>query len=124
MSADDMARDAAGHSALARGWRRIRERIGQMATQSRAAATVTAVRSAIAQTAPTERLRGAGVMLLAATLTQTVLTQFVPANVRPGAPPLLRFAFVAAAIAMIVLAPSIARDWPTSVLRRVLRSRR
>ena len=67
-----------------------------------------------------ERARLAGVLLLAATVTQGLLLQIVSGLVRPAAPGLLRVEVVIAAIVLILVAPHLTRAWRASRVRRWL----
>jgi hypothetical protein len=67
------------------------------------------------------RVRLAGLLVLAALATEQLLMSLVPAQGRPAPPFALRDEVAVAALILIFLAGPIARAWPTSRLRNVLR---
>ena len=90
------------------------------ATRSFAAGVMERVRCRLAEVSTPERVRLAGALLLAATVTQGLLLQIVPGLVRPAAPRLLRVEMVIAAVVLILAAPQLARAWQGSRVRQFL----
>ena len=67
------------------------------------------------------RVRLAGLLALTALVTEQLLIRLVPAQAQPMPPAALRDELALGVLIVIILAPPIARAWPTSRLRSALR---
>jgi hypothetical protein len=66
------------------------------------------------------RVRLAGLLVLTALVTEQLLIRLVPAQVRPMPPAALRYEIALAGLVLTIMAPAIARAWPTSRVRRMV----
>jgi len=64
-------------------------------------------------------VRQAGLVIVTATATHWALLQLTWPMSRPAAPGMLRLLALAAGLALVLWASSIARAWPASTLRRL-----
>ena len=91
------------------------------APRSYAAGVVGFLRRRVRDMPITERLRLAGLLVLTATIAQGLALQVVPAVARPAAPRLLRGELIVAGLVLMVAARGVARAWPASHVRWLLR---
>jgi hypothetical protein len=111
LSASALARVAsAAVAALRRAW-----------AQSHVERTLAAVRRQLSDARAEDRLRFAGVMLLAANATHAILVRIEPPIVRPAPLPLLRIEAALLALVLIVAAPQVAAAWRSSRARTLSR---
>ena len=109
----ERSRLAAAGRWIAAAWR-------EATARSMARRTLVGIARQFAALAAAERIRLAGVLLLAATITNAVLLQWTPEMVRPAAPGGLRLEVAAAALVLIVFARGFASAWQGSRVRRML----
>jgi hypothetical protein len=103
---------------------RATQALRQIALQSRAASVARRAGRRVALVPLAARVRSLGVLLLTANVTSLLLLLQAPPMTRPAAPSLLRWEMAALSVVMMVCAPALARSWPTSRLRRILRGQR
>ena len=123
MSTDDVQDVAhvARGSSMARLGRAAFDRLRIASARSAVAKALHSGIAALTSLTLAERVRLAGVVILTATLTQAALLQLSPVIAQPQAPTLLRFEIAVAGIVLAVMAGAIARAWPRSRLRRLIR---
>jgi hypothetical protein len=92
--------------------------------RSRIATMVDAFRRHVNETSAEHRVRLAGVVLLAANVTQSVLVRIEPSLVRPAPLPLLRIEAAMLALVLIVAAPHVVHAWGQSHVKRLTFGRR
>lgn len=113
---DDVSRVVSG-SLPARALRHTAVGFRAAAPRSHAGVALARARAGLSAIPPTERIRLAGVLLLTAAMTHSVLLRFVPEIVRPAAPWLLSVATGLIALALILTATALERAWRTSGVR-------
>ena len=114
----DPAGRVIARSTLVRALRAAGEAIRRAAPTSRAGAALVRARRNVAAAPPDERIRLAGVVMLAAALVHEMLRPLTSMAARSTAPHALALPAMALGVVMIAAAPAIARAWPRSAIGR------